>query len=176
MWKHKSIPPRANSYRLGVSPALVATELRKMAEVAVATSAGRSRLGSLSKFPYLLSKHDVRSEPLIDLSLALVNVPCGPIRHGPTMDAAVRLFFRTRFCRRGSEQFQHSAAVLTTLSRSLPKRVLNRLALAHQSQQPCCVRTRTATGVRGNRGGSALPLPRRLQALVAWRFMALSLF
>jgi hypothetical protein len=30
--------------------------------------------------------------------------------------------------------------VLTTLSRSLPKRVLNRLPPANRSQRPCCVR------------------------------------
>jgi hypothetical protein len=35
----------------------------------------------------------------------------------------------------------NARAVLTTLFRSLPARVLNRLASGNRSQHPCCVRT-----------------------------------
>jgi hypothetical protein len=80
---------------------------------------------------------------------------CGMRMRGATI-AVIELFLS----RKGrASRDRPLGAVLTTLFRSLPARVLNRLAPANRSQRPCCVRTpvrvRKGNGSAGVRIGPA---------------------
>jgi hypothetical protein len=70
--------------RIGVNGLALAAELQSMDEWVLAKTASRSILGVMNEFSHLADNYRWRQDPvdLVDLSLWLSQVPCGPLFGG----------------------------------------------------------------------------------------------
>jgi hypothetical protein len=63
----------------GLSGAFISTELEAMKQTTLAKTANRSLIGMLNEFAFLAGQWRAKTGSLLDLSLRLSDVPCGPL-------------------------------------------------------------------------------------------------
>jgi hypothetical protein len=63
----------------GLSGSFISTELEAMRQTKLAKTANRSLIGMLNEFAFLADQWRANTGSLVDLSLRLSDVPCGPL-------------------------------------------------------------------------------------------------